>query len=136
MSGSVARLVIARCIPTAIVWLAIADRTGGLLVGVTTTEKVWVALSEGWPLSVTITLKRLVPTCAAVGVQLNTPLDGSMLALAAAPLPRLKVNTCGGLSGSVARLVITSCVPTTMVWLAIAVRTGGLLSGRTTTEKL
>src|SRR5262249_56354812 len=93
---------------------------GGLLAGGTATEKLWVAVSDGEPLSLTTTLKVLVPTCAAVGVHRNTPLAGSMVALAAAPLPRLKVSTCSGLSGSVARLVITSCVPTVMLWLAMA----------------
>src|SRR5262249_36712749 len=107
--------------------LAIAASTGGLLVGSTTTEKLWLALSDGKPLSLTTTLKALVPTCAAVGVHLNTPLAGLMVALVGAPDPRLKVSTCGGLSGSVARLVITRCVPTAIVWLAIAASTGGLL---------
>src|SRR5215813_5092646 len=84
---------------------------GGELVGNTTTEKLWNALSGGWPSSVTFTSKVLVPTCAGVGVQLNTPLAGSMLALGAALFPKLKVNTCGGLSGSLDRLVITRLIP-------------------------
>src|SRR5262245_55376070 len=92
LSGSVARLVITSCVPTAMVWLAIAARTGGLLSGRTTTEKLWVAVSEGEPLSLTMTLKALVPTCATVGVQLKTPLAGSMLALAAALLQKLRVK--------------------------------------------
>src|SRR5580765_4972562 len=111
-----------------LVGLVMATVGGELVVvGRTTTEKLWAALSGGWPLSVTITVKMLVPTCAAVVLQLNTPLTGLMVALAGAPAPKLKVNTWGGLSGSVARLVITRFIPPVMVWLGIGASTGGLL---------
>src|SRR5260370_1104228 len=47
-----------------------------------------------------------------------------MLALVAAPAPRLNVSTSGGLSGSLATLVIVKGVPTGFVRLAVAASGG------------
>src|SRR5262249_56511022 len=88
--GSVARLVITSCVPTVMVWLAMAARTGGLLSGRTTTEKLWVALSDGWPLSATITLKRLVPTGPERGVQGKKGIAGRGAAVGKNPLPQAR----------------------------------------------
>ena len=61
-------------------------RTGGVFSSRTTTRKLLVALSGGEPLSVTPTMMRAVPgPCASVGVQVNTPVTGSMVAPAGAP---------------------------------------------------
>src|SRR5437879_2875710 len=111
-----------------------AARTGGLLLGITTTVKLRVALNNGMPLSVTITLNAFEPVCAGVGVQVNTPFVGLMAAFAAAPLPRLNANWPP--SDSEAILVIMRAIPTAMVWLVIAARTGGLLVGVTITAKV
>ena len=43
------------------------------------------SLSDGTPLSVTLTVNEWLPICAGVGVQLNAPDIGLMLAPAGAP---------------------------------------------------
>ena len=83
-----------------------------------------------------MTLKALVPIWSCVGLQTNTPLVGLMVALVAAPEPRLNVSTWGGLSGSVAVFVMVSVIPTATVRLETAASTGGLLLASTVTLKL
>src|SRR3989442_487957 len=108
--------------------------TGRLLLGTTVTTKVCVALKGGNPLSVTITLNALLPSCSWVGDQANTPVTASRLALVAAPAPRLKVNSSP--SESDATFVMLSVIPTAMIWLEIAASIGGLLLCTTVTTKL
>src|ERR1035441_1840674 len=125
-----------RVIPTAIVRSETAATTGGLLLASTVTLKLWVAFSGGSPLSVPITLKALDPISAWVGAQVNTPLVASITAFVAAPAPKLKVSICGGLSGSVAALVMGRVIPTAIVRSETAATTGGLLLASTVTLKL
>src|SRR6267378_4274046 len=98
-----------------------AARIGGLLLGMTVTVKLWVALKDGKPLSVTTTLKALEPICACVGDHVSTPFVGLIPAFVAAPTP--KVNANWSPSESEAILVIMRAIPTAMVWLVIAART-------------
>ena len=67
--------------------------TGGLLLASTVTARLCVALSGGRPSSVTTTSNALVPTWSWVGAHVKTPLVGLMVALVAAPGPRLNVST-------------------------------------------
>src|SRR5208283_5203167 len=98
-------------------------RGGG---GSTVTVKVCVALRLGMPLSVTITLRILVAG-ALVGVQLNCPLTGPMVAPAGAPEPRLKVSVWGGKSASVALAVRLRVWPRMRSWFAMGASTGAVL---------
>src|SRR5262245_33943714 len=68
---------------------------------VTATEKAVWSLRAGEPLSVTRIMIRLVlGACAAVGVQVNRPVLGLMLA-PAGPVTKLNVSVSRGESGSV-----------------------------------
>ena len=72
------------------VLLSIAARTGAALGPPTVIVIVCEALMAGEPLSATRNVTRLVvEPCARVGVQVKTPLAGSMLAPEGAPAPRL-----------------------------------------------
>src|SRR5579859_412023 len=103
---------------------------GGVFVAITVTAKVCVVLNGGEPLSVTITLKKFVPAWACIGVQEKTPLVALMMALVAAPAPRLNVSWSP--SGSPATLVTVKVVPALTVRLEIAARVGGWLVGEIT----
>src|SRR5258708_6301124 len=113
LSGALAVLVIVNVIPTAVVLFEMVASTGGWLLGTTITAKFCVALSGGKPLSTTITLNALVPICAGAGVQVKTPLVGLIVALVAAPAPRVKASWSP--SESLATLVIVSVMPTAIV---------------------
>src|SRR5580765_3488739 len=107
MSGSLATLVIVKVCCSIIVRFEIVVITGGKLLSSTVTEKVLASLNGGEPLSVTRTVMLLTPgPCASVGVHVNTPLVGLMLALGGAPGSRLNVSVLPGTSGSFATLVI------------------------------
>src|SRR5438105_5635472 len=116
------------------VWSASGAKVGGLLLGTTRTWKTCVALKEGKPLSATMTLKALLPSCAWVGAHENRPLVGLIVALAAASAPRLKLNWSP--SGSLAELVISSVIPTATSASAMGTSDGGLLLWTTSTVKL
>ena len=92
-------------------------------MAMTVTANVWVALNGGVPLSVTITLKKFVPACDCVGVQMKMPLVAPMDALGAAPASRLNVN--GSPSGSFAMFVTSKVVPAVTDWSEIGASTGG-----------
>src|SRR5580704_118035 len=84
MSESVAVFVTTSGVRPTMVRLVCAGSTGGLFKSLTTTVKLFVALRDGDPLSVTTVVITLVEgACASVGVQVMTPLV-SMLALAGA----------------------------------------------------
>src|SRR5438874_2483976 len=108
------------------VWLAGAASTGALFTSFTITEKLLLSLNGGVRLSVTWTVIRFVlGPCASVGVQLKTPVVGSMLAPAGAPGARPKVRMAP--SESVAVAVNVSKVCSLTVWSAIAARASGLI---------
>src|SRR5262245_4558509 len=67
----------------------------------------------------------VVRAYSGVGVQLNTPLVRCIRALRGAPGARLKKNSWLGTSGSMAELVTTSAVWTSVDCVDTGVRTGG-----------
>src|SRR5437868_1169581 len=74
-SGSLAEAVNETSVPSAIVRFVIAVKIGGLFDSRTVTVNVWVALSEGEPVSTTrMAIGKALPPCVSEGVQLNTPL--------------------------------------------------------------
>src|SRR5262245_49658050 len=78
--------------------------------GATTTVKFFWSLRE--PLSATLTLIRFVlGACPAVGVQVNTPVLGSMLVPAGAPGPSENVSVLAGRSESVAVTATLNAFP-------------------------
>ena len=89
--------------------------TGGWLVSTTITVKFCVALRGGVPLSVTTTLRMLVPSWLESGDQANAPVAESTVALVGTPDPSAKASVSGGLSGSLAVLVKDKVVPTVRV---------------------
>src|SRR6266404_5004597 len=111
--------------------LGIAASTGAVLVGMTATVKLCIALKGGTPLSETTIMTVFVPICAEFGVHVKTPLEGLMLALKGAPLLRANVSEVGGLSGSLAVLETLSVVPTMTVWFEIGESMGGWLVSTT-----
>src|ERR1051326_2767575 len=111
--------------------------TGGEFTSMTTTVIVSESINGGTPLSVTRTVKLfVVPPCDSLGVQVNTPLVGLMLAPAGAPESREKVNWFAGISGSLALALKVSRTPSLAVLFPIEVSTGGLFDSRTTTVKV
>src|SRR5262245_57331251 len=94
--------------------------SGPLSLSVTVMVNDLVSLRFGELLSVTHTVTRNVP--ASVGVQVNTPVVGSIQAPAGASAPRLNVTP--GSSGSVALAVKVIRLPTCTAWLSIRASTG------------
>ena len=89
-------------------------RTGALLTSFTVTAKEFVALSGGWPLSVTTVVIVLVPgPCASDGVQVITPLVS--IAAPAGGLIIWYVSCKAGMSESPAVFVTISRVSSSMV---------------------
>src|SRR5262245_56915439 len=116
VSGSVALSANVSGLPSLMVWLGIAASTGALFASLTVTVKLFTSLKLGTPSSVTRTVIVLVPgPFASLGVQLNTPLLGLMLAPAGAPGSRLYVNVFAGTSASVAETVKDSAAPSLLV---------------------
>ena len=73
--------------------------------------KLRVSLNGGTPLSVTRTVTVFVlGPCASVGVQLNRPLLGLRLAPESCET-RLNVRVLGGISGSLAGIVVVNVLP-------------------------
>src|SRR5262245_9290436 len=79
-SGSVALIITLNTVPSLTVWLGIAASTGARFTEPTTARKLCVALSGGEPLSVTRTLIVFALGWPGLGVHVNTPLLGLMLA--------------------------------------------------------
>jgi len=106
-----------------------AASTGGLLASLTTTTTFFTSLAQP---SLTRTLMRLVVLfCRGVGVQVKTPVAGSIAAPAGAPGSRLKVSGLAGRSGSVATAAKVKGRVGRMRWLGIAASAGGVLTSRT-----
>src|SRR2546423_15070881 len=86
---------------------------------------VCALLETGDPLSVTRIVTRLVlGPCAAVGVQVKTPLVELILAPAGAPESRVYVSVWAGTSGSVAETVKLNGFPSVTVLFPIGAITG------------
>src|SRR5438105_4157052 len=107
---------------------------GALFTSLTMIVMVSKALSTGEPLSLTriVTLFVLGP-CASVGVQLNRPLVGLIVAPDGAPGSRLKVSNCAGRSGSEAAAVKLSSDPSLTERLPMGASRGGLFTSVTMT---
>ncbi len=102
--------------------------TGAALASVTVIVMVSRSLKAGLPLSVTTTSKvNVLGPCASVGVQLNRPVVGLMLAPAGTrplvPLARLKVSVWPA-SGSLAVAVKGKGRCSLIVWLPMAFNVG------------
>src|ERR1017187_7515678 len=97
--------------------------------GLTTTEKLCVALNGGAPLSETFNVKSFVEfACVTSGRNENAPLLVFSVALVA-PASSAKVNVCGGEFVSVALAVKATVWPTFTVQLVMIASTGGVLGG-------
>src|SRR5258706_10503819 len=115
----------------------IAASNGEVLVSSTITLKSRLALRGGIPSSITKTLTTFVDgPCSSVGVQAINPFVGLIDIPPGALVPRLKVSTLAGMSGSVAELVTSRVSPSTTTWSAKGNNTGGLLVSKTTTVKV
>ena len=91
-------------------------RTGALFTSFTTTVKLFVSLKLGTPLSVARTVITFVPgPCVSLGVQVNWPVLGLMLAPVGAPGSRLYVIVLAGTSASVAEALKVNGVPSLIV---------------------
>src|SRR5258706_1179383 len=102
----------------------------------TNTVKLCVALILGVPLSVTRMLNALVlGDWPLFGVHVKMPLAASTFAPAGAPLPKLKVSTLAGISGSFTTLVKPSSWPADIVLFPIGERIGAELTSLTITVK-
>src|SRR6266540_858735 len=97
---------------------------------------VCVALIDGVPLSVTITVNTFVEPDGPKTVQSKTPLFGLIVAPAGAPAPKLKSNVFVGKSESVAGAVKVTVWPMKFVRLAIGDSTGAVFTSVTITWKL
>ncbi len=114
--------------PAVTVCAAIGSSVGAWFTSPTVTVIVSRSLNEGLPLSVTTTSKVNGPgPCASVGVQVNAPVVGLMLAPAGTrplvPLARLNVSVCPAL-GSLAVAVKLSGWPSSTVWVPMAFNVG------------
>src|SRR2546427_12657790 len=95
MSESVAVLVITMGVPLPVVRFGCAGRTGADFTSLTVTMKLFVALSEGLPLSVTIVVKVFVEgPCGSLGVQEIMPEE--LIVAPAGGETRAYVSTFGG----------------------------------------
>src|SRR5580765_7037 len=134
MSASVAVAVKVKRLSSFTVRSVGAVSTGAELTSLTVIVMVCAALMAGKPLSVTRTvIEAVLGPCASVGVQLKTPVDGSMPAPAGAPASRLKVRIWAGRSASVAEAVNVSRVCSFRVWLPMVASTGAVFGWLTTT---
>src|SRR6185503_12552275 len=135
MSESVAALVTVNNVNSATVRFVCAGSTGALFTSVTTTVKLFVALRDGVPLSLTIVVIAFVlGPCVSVGVQVMIP-----FASITAPdggLTKEYIRTLAGLSESIPVLVTVNDVSSATVRLVWAMRAGALFTSVTTTVKL
>src|ERR1051325_10477853 len=103
----------------------------------TRTENVVLLLRPGEPLSATRTVTEYsCSACEAVGVQVNTPVAGSIVAPAGASGPRLKDRLLRGRSVSDAEMAILNSAPGRTICGATGSIFGGLFTSLTTTVKL
>src|SRR5262249_22562760 len=107
---------------------SVAETLGTLTVvkgaSVTEVQKDRAALKEGEPVTATRIVTRIGDD-SSVGVQVKTPVDGSILAPAGAPGPRLKVKVrLGSGSGLIAEAVKVSVLRSRTDWLPIGASTG------------
>ena len=123
-SGSVAVAVNASGDPSFTAWSPTGSRVGAWLVSVTVTVMVSLSDLVGVPLSVTTTSKVWGPCWVSLGVQVKTPLTGSMAAPAGALRRREKVRVLAGRSGSVAVAVKVRGDPSFTAWLPMGSRVG------------
>src|SRR5580693_8588612 len=101
--------------------------TGGLATCNRMTVTMPVALSGGWPLSVTMTLMWLVvPPRDGLVAQVIWPLDGFTTTPAGAPAPRLKVRVLSGLGSLAVTLSVRVC-PALSVTLEATEMVGGVV---------
>src|SRR6266850_1257845 len=99
-----------------VVW-KITGSTGATFTSLTITVKLFVALSAGIPLSVTLTRIVFVDgLCVCAGTQLITPVTESIV-MPAGAVARSKVKAWAGMSKSVAVFVIVRVVSSSTVWL-------------------
>src|SRR5437867_13436980 len=118
------------------VWLAGTVSTGALFGSFTITVKLLLSFSGGVPLSVTlIAIRFVLGPWASVGVQVNKPLLESRLTPLGAET-RLKVSVLADRSASVAELVTTSVLSSSIVWLAGVGSNGARFTSFTITVKL
>ena len=135
-SGSVAEADTDKVVNSSIVWFTGTVRLGGLFTSFTVTMKVFVALSGGEPLSVTVTAIVLtLGPCPSVGVQLIAPVS-ALIVMPAGGEIRLKERLCAGMSESEAEAETDSVVSSSIVWFEGTVSTGGLFTSVTVTIKL
>src|SRR2546429_339621 len=104
--------------------------------GRTTTRSKRVEKSAGEPSSVTRTLMLFVPTFAAVGIQLNKPVAGSMVAPAGAPDSSVNVMVWAGKSESLAVAVKLSSVSAETVQFIGKESCGRVFTSLTATERI
>src|SRR5262245_46719976 len=136
MCASVAAFVMMSVMPSSIVWLDTAARTGMAFISLTTTVKVSVPLKGGAPLSVTCTVIVFVlGPSDSLGVQVNNPVAG-LIAAPAGGLTRLYVSVSAAPFASAAVIANVKVVPSFTVWFGIAAITGALFTSLTTTVKL
>ena len=114
-SASNAMIGITNVMPWLIVTSGIFARMGAAFSSLTTTVKLFESVRLGTPSSATVTVMTLaLGPCASPGVQVKTPLVVLMLAPAGALVPKLKVNTFAGTSGSAAVFVTTNVLPSSI----------------------
>ena len=126
-SGSVAELVTARRLPSAIVRLSSGTSDGALFTSLTVMVMPCVALRLGAPLSVTRMVTGKMPgPCASTGVQVNKPFVALMASPAGAPGSRAKARVCAGRLVSVATALKLRRLPSSICLSPIAANTGGV----------
>src|SRR5262245_60642971 len=114
-STSSAVIVNVSVLSSLIVLSKIGSNTGALVTSFTVTAKLFVSLRDGMALSVGLTVSVALPgPCTSLGVQVNTPLLGLMLAPAGGET-KLNVSALAGTSESVATVVRVSVLPSLMV---------------------
>src|SRR5437667_4633759 len=107
--------------------------TGALFTSLTVTMKLFVALSDGVPLSSTSTVIRFVlGPWSSLGVHARTPVLVLMVIPAGAVIS-LKVRILSGTSASVAVLVTTRVRSSSILWLGGTTRMGALFTSSSTT---
>src|SRR5262245_20667954 len=114
-SASVAVTLKGNAVPSLRACYLTTASTGAIFTSLTITVNVRVSLSGGTPLSVTCAVNVFVlGPCASVGVQVNRPVVGLMLAPAGGET-RLNVSVLAGMSGSLAGIGVLSVLPSLTV---------------------
>src|SRR5439155_15271429 len=115
LSGSLATLVTVKVVISSITTrFVVTINTGGRFTSCAMTTKLFVALSDGVPLSVALTVTALVPgPCASFGVQVTIPLL-ALIVMFVGAASNSKVRTSPA-SGSMARIGRFIVFPSAMV---------------------